>query len=115
MKYLTPTLLAIVAIGVSIVFGRLARKTSHVWRWGLTACLLVSAATALIVFQFQFSDAFGENAVIFGLRPGMKQVPLLDWGQFFVPLAAGLLALRRSAENLRRATKAEGSVSTATG
>jgi len=26
------------AVAVSIVFGRLARKTSHIWRWGVTAC-----------------------------------------------------------------------------
>jgi hypothetical protein len=81
------------AAGVAALFGRLARKTARRWRWGLAACLLVALGTALVTTDATFSELPGESTITFGL--GIDTLRFSALGQFLIPLAVGLLVLRR--------------------
>lgn len=85
------------AAGVAAVFGRLARRTRHHWRWGLAACLLVALGTGSIFCSATFSDLPGKSTVGFGIGMNKALFRLSGLGQFLVPLATGLLVLRRTA------------------
>jgi hypothetical protein len=84
------------AAGVAALFGRLARKTAQRWRWGLAACLLVALGTSLVTTDAVFSELPGQSSITFGL--GIQGVRLSALGQFLIPLAAGMLILRRPAQ-----------------
>ncbi|HEY3968648.1 MAG TPA: hypothetical protein VGM05_29135 [Planctomycetaceae bacterium] len=85
--------LVLPSAGVSALFGRLARKTSHLWRWGLAASFLVALATAFVFVQAKYSESPEKNMLMFGLDTGMKMFPLTKFGQFLIPLATGVLML----------------------
>lgn len=85
------------AAAVAILFGRLAGRTGHLWRWGLAACLLLAAGTALVNVQLTFSELPGKSTLMFGLGFGWSLLRLHHLGQFLIPLTVGLLVLRRSA------------------
>jgi hypothetical protein len=83
--------------GIAALFGRLARKSGHVWGWGLAACLLVALGTAHGNIQATYSELPGKSELLFGLGFGINLLQMTKLGQFAVPLATGVLVLRRSA------------------
>lgn len=95
-------LLVAPAAGVAALFGRLARKTDNCWRWGLAACLVVALGTGIVFCQASFSDLPGKSMVMFGLRLSRASVSWSAVGQFLIPLATGLLVLRRTAAKLEQ-------------
>jgi hypothetical protein len=88
------------AAGVAVLFARLARKTSSVWRWGLSACVVVALITSCARLDATFSEVPGKSTMMMGLGVG-RTIPWSALGQFMIPLATGVLALRRA--NLVRA------------
>jgi hypothetical protein len=91
------------AATLSAVFGRLARKTGHCWRWGLAACLLVALATALVTTTATFSEKPGKSQIMFSVpvsgsvRFWKSLIQPDHVAQFLLPLGTGVLILRRSA------------------
>ncbi len=83
--------------GVAALYGRLARRSAHVWGWGLVACLLVALGTAHGNIQATFSELPGKSELMFGIGFGQNLLRLRVLGQCVIPLATGLLVLRRSA------------------
>ena len=90
------------------LFGRLAKKTAHRWRWGLVACLLVAMATAVVTTTATFSDTPGKDQIHFSipLYGSARYWKSLFWkslanptrlGQILLPFGVGVLILRRSA------------------
>jgi hypothetical protein len=98
IAHLTFTLLLIAPpAGVAALFGRIARKSAHVWGWGLAACLLVALGAAHGSVQLTFSEMPGKSQLMFGVGFGQSLLQLRILGQCIIPLATGILALRRSA------------------
>jgi len=92
------TLVITPPIAVAAFYGRLARRTPHAWRWGISACLLIGIASSMTGYKCTFSEEPGKSQIMFGVSAG----PYLTWptfpqiAQFAVPLACGLIVLRRS-------------------
>jgi hypothetical protein len=89
-------ILLLPAAFVAVLFGRLARRTAHRWGWGLAACLLVALGTMSGTFKLTYGDTPGKNQVFFGVGIGKSILHLNHFGQFLIPLATGVLVLRRS-------------------
>jgi hypothetical protein len=81
---------------VAAFYGRLARRTLHRWHWGIAACLLVAVASSLATYQCTFSGEPGKSQVMLGVAAKMSFPTFTQIGQFVVPLACGLIVLRRS-------------------
>lgn len=85
------------AAAVTWLFGRLARKTGHLWGWGLAACLLLALGTAALDVKLTFSPLPGKSTLMFGLGIGWSLLRLHQLGQLLIPLTVGIVVLRRSA------------------
>jgi hypothetical protein len=107
LVFLGHVVMAAVVVGpaalVATLFGRLARKTSHRWRWGLIACALVALASGMVTSSASFSEQPGKSKILFGVPLGFSSGRAL-WtflleparlGQFLFPLGTGVLILRR--------------------
>jgi hypothetical protein len=88
------------AAGVAALFGRLARKTALHWRWGIAACLLVALGTGFVTVKATFSDSPEKSMVMFGVGIGRNLMPVSGLGQFLIPLATGVLVLRRQTQHV---------------
>jgi F0F1-type ATP synthase assembly protein I len=107
LVFVVHVVLAAILVGpaslVAALFGRLARKTSHCWRWGLVASLLVALTTALVTTTATFSETPGKSSIMFGVplsgnaKFWKSLVQPAHFGQFLLPLGVGVLILRRSA------------------
>jgi hypothetical protein len=90
------------AAAVTWLFGRLARKTNHLWGWGLAACILLAVGTMAANVQLTFSPLPGKNTLMFGLGIGWSLLRLHHLAQFLIPLAVGIVTLRRSARQTQQ-------------
>jgi len=86
-------LLSVPAAGVAALYGRLARRTSRRWLWGLTACTLVGLGFGAAQYELRISDRPGKSQLLFGVGIGR---PLRQCCYGLLPLAVGVLVLRRS-------------------
>lgn len=105
------------ATAFAALFGRLAKKTDHSWRWGLAACFLVAMATAVVTTTATFSETPGKDRIHFivPLYGSGNYWKSLLWkslanpiriGQVLLPLGVGVLMLRRTAgEAIQSATR----------
>ena len=85
-------------IAVAAFYGRLARRTVHRWQWGIVACVLVGIASSLLTYHCTFAEEPGKSQIQIGLGVGasLRWPRFSEIGQFVVPLASGLIVLRRS-------------------
>ena len=91
---ITIGVLLIPAAGLAALYGRLARRTSRRWLWGLTACTLVGLGFGTTWYDLTFSDRPGKSQMM--LFIGIGRQPLKQCCYSLLPLAVGVLVLRRS-------------------
>jgi len=87
-------------IVVAAFYGRLARRTAHGWRWGIAACVLVGIASGLTNYNCTFSEEPQKSQIMCGVNVGMR-IGFAQIAQFAIPLACGLIVLRRSVKSSR--------------
>jgi hypothetical protein len=94
LHFLLIAILSIPAAGLAALFGRLARRTSRRWLWGLTACTLVSLGFGAAQYDLTISDRPGKSQLLFMV--GIGRQPLQQCCYSLLPLGVGVLVLRRS-------------------
>ncbi len=92
--------LSIPAAGVAALYGRLARRTPRQWLWGLTACTLVGLGFGAAKYDLTISDRPGKSQLMFMV--GLGHQPLQQCCYSLMPLAVGVLVLRRSGATAHR-------------
>jgi hypothetical protein len=97
MHLILTALLFIPAAGVAALYGRIARRTSRRWLWGLTACTLVGLGFGAAQYDLSISEYTGKSQL--GFMLGIGREPLKQCCYSLLPLAVGVLALRRTARN----------------
>lgn len=104
-NWLLFSILLVPAVGTAVFFGRIARRTPRPWLWGITACALVGLAFGATRFELRPWHLEGKDQIsmLLGLHvpppARMGQVLLRQFGLSLLPLAAGILVLRRSGES----------------
>ncbi|HEY2250785.1 MAG TPA: hypothetical protein VGH74_06975 [Planctomycetaceae bacterium] len=87
-------LLSVPAAGVAALYGRLARRTARRWLWGITACALVGLGFGAAQYDLRIADRPGKSQLLFMI--GIGRHPLQQCCYSLLPLAVGVLVLRRS-------------------
>jgi hypothetical protein len=89
--------LTVPAVGVAALYGRLARRTTSRWLWGLTACTLVGLGFGAAQYDLKISDQPGKSQLLFMV--GIGRQPLRQCCYSVLPMCIGVLVLRRSGRN----------------
>jgi hypothetical protein len=101
-NWLLFSILLVPAVGTAVFYGRIARRTPRPWLWGITACAIVGLAFGATRVELAPWHLEGKDqiAMLMGLHvpaaAEMGRFLLRQLGLGLLPLAAGILVLRRS-------------------